>query len=94
MNIPLQQSEARDSLFGLGTEPIPAAPYFRADYFELEREAVFKRTWLQIAHLSEVAEPGSFIVRELEVANASILIVHGKDEKIRAFHNVCTHRGT
>ena len=94
MNTPLQQSESRDSLFGLGTEPIPAAPYFNATYFELEREAVFKRTWLQIAHLSEVAEPGSFIVRELEVANASILIVHGRDEKIRAFHNVCTHRGT
>jgi phenylpropionate dioxygenase-like ring-hydroxylating dioxygenase large terminal subunit len=55
---------------------------------------VFKRTWLQIGHLSEIAEPGSFIVRAIEVANASILIVHGKDGKIRAFHNVCTHRGT
>jgi phenylpropionate dioxygenase-like ring-hydroxylating dioxygenase large terminal subunit len=78
----------------LGTEPIPAGPYYQADYFELEREAVFKRTWLQLGHLSEIAEPGSFIVRTLEFANASILITHGTDGKIRAFHNVCTHRGT
>ena len=56
-----------------GTEPIPAGPYYRADYFELEREAIFKRTWLQIGHLSELAEPGSFIVRALEIAN-SILV--------------------
>lgn len=78
----------------LGTDPVPAGPYYRDDYFELERETIFKRTWLQIAHISEVAEPGSFIVREVEVAKASVLIVHGRDGKIRAFHNVCTHRGT
>ena len=78
----------------LGTGPIPAGPYYRREYFELEREAVFKRSWLQVGHLCELAEPGSFIVRSLEFANASILITHGSDGKIRAFHNVCTHRGT
>jgi phenylpropionate dioxygenase-like ring-hydroxylating dioxygenase large terminal subunit len=78
----------------LGTGPIPAGPYYRPEYFELEREAVFRRTWLQIGHMSEIAEPGSFIARTVEVANASILIVHGNDGKVRAFHNVCTHRGT
>jgi phenylpropionate dioxygenase-like ring-hydroxylating dioxygenase large terminal subunit len=78
----------------LGRGPIPAAPYYDPAWFELEREAVFKRTWLQIGHLCELPAPGDFIVRELEVAKASILITHGKDGKIRAFHNVCTHRGT
>jgi phenylpropionate dioxygenase-like ring-hydroxylating dioxygenase large terminal subunit len=78
----------------LGTEPIPAKPYYDPAYFELEREAIFRRTWLQVGHMSEIAEPGSFIVRPLEFANASILIVHGADGKVRAFHNVCTHRGT
>jgi phenylpropionate dioxygenase-like ring-hydroxylating dioxygenase large terminal subunit len=78
----------------LGTEPIPAGPYYRADYFELEREAIFKRTWLQVGHVCEIAAPGSFIVRPVEIANSSILIVRGKDGQIRAFHNVCTHRGT
>lgn len=41
-----------------------------------------------------MAEPGQFIVRQIEIAKASILIVHGMDGKIRAFHNVCAHRST
>ena len=88
------QSAPGPEELALGTEPIPAGPYYRPEYFELEREAIFKRTWLQVGHLCELAEPGSFIVRPLEFANASILITHGTDGKIRAFHNVCTHRGT
>lgn len=78
----------------LGTGPIPAGPYYRDDYFELEREAIFKRSWLQVGHVCELEEPGSYILRPLEFADASILITRGKDGAIRAFHNVCTHRGT
>jgi phenylpropionate dioxygenase-like ring-hydroxylating dioxygenase large terminal subunit len=79
---------------GLGTRPIPAGPYYREDYFDLEREAIFKRSWLQIGHTCELPEAGSFMVRSLDFAGASILITRGKDHVIRAFHNVCTHRGT
>jgi phenylpropionate dioxygenase-like ring-hydroxylating dioxygenase large terminal subunit len=85
---------AADDLARLGTAPVPAAPYYDPAWFELEREAVFKRTWLNIGHVCEVAEPGSFIVRPLKFANTSILITHGADGKLRAFHNACTHRGT
>jgi phenylpropionate dioxygenase-like ring-hydroxylating dioxygenase large terminal subunit len=83
-----------EDVAGLGTDPIPAGPYYREDYFELEREAIFKRTWLNIGHICEIPEPGTFIVRQLEFAKASILITHGKDGRLRAFHNVCPHRGT
>jgi phenylpropionate dioxygenase-like ring-hydroxylating dioxygenase large terminal subunit len=78
----------------LGNEPIPAKPYYDPAYFELERRAVFMRTWLQIGHVCELPEPGCFIRRELEVARASILVIRGQDGAIRAFHNVCPHRGT
>lgn len=78
----------------LGSDPIPAKAYYDPDYYELERQAIFLRTWLQIGHVLELPEPGSFIRRELEFAKASILIVRGRDGAIRAFHNVCTHRGT
>ena len=96
MNVPTwkYQPIAKEELARLGTDPVPAAPYYDPAWFELEREAIFKRTWLNVGHICEIAEPGSFIVRPVEVANASILIVHGKDGQIRAFHNVCTHRGT
>jgi phenylpropionate dioxygenase-like ring-hydroxylating dioxygenase large terminal subunit len=79
---------------GLGMAPIPAGPYYRDDYFELERDAIFRRTWIQIGHVCELKEPGSFVVRTLEFAKASVLITRGKDRAVRAFHNVCTHRGT
>lgn len=77
-----------------GTGPIPAGPYYRADYFELEREAIFRRSWLHIGHECELPESGTFIVRPVEVLNASLLITRDKDGVLRAFHNVCTHRGT
>jgi phenylpropionate dioxygenase-like ring-hydroxylating dioxygenase large terminal subunit len=81
-------------ILALGTDPIPAAYYYKHDYFELEREAIFRRTWLNIGHVCELPEPGSFIVRQLDFADASILITRARDGVIRAFHNVCTHRGT
>src|SRR3546814_7465862 len=79
---------------GVHTCALPICPYYRDDYFELEREAVFRRCWLQIGHISELPEPGTFIVRPVEVAGASILITRGKDGAVRALHNVGTHRGT
>ena len=78
----------------LGARPIPAKPYYDADWFELEREAVFRRSWIHIGHVCELPENGSFIRRELEVLSASLLVIRGKDGAIRGFHNVCTHRGT
>lgn len=78
----------------LGTRPIPAGPYYDPAWFELEREAVFRRSWQCIGHVCEVPESGSFIRRELEVLRASLLVIRGRDGELRAFHNVCTHRGT
>lgn len=78
----------------LGTDPIPAHYYYDPEWYELERQAIFMRTWLQVGHVCELPSPGTFVVRELEFAKASILIARGKDGNIRAFHNVCTHRGT
>ncbi len=78
----------------LGTAPVPAGPYYEAVWFEAEREAVFRRSWLNVGHVCEVANPGDYIVRELEVLGASLIIARAKDGSLRAFHNVCPHRGT
>jgi phenylpropionate dioxygenase-like ring-hydroxylating dioxygenase large terminal subunit len=94
MNVQTKELQAGGQVPDLGTDPIPAAPYYDPAYFELEREAIFRRTWLQIGHVCELPEPGSFIVRPVEAVNASILIVRSKEGMLRAFHNVCTHRGT
>jgi nitrite reductase/ring-hydroxylating ferredoxin subunit len=83
-----------DQVAWLGTEPVPATAYYDPDWYERERRAIFLRTWIEVGHVCELPEPGTWIRRELEFADASILIVRGKDGAIRAFYNACTHRGT
>lgn len=78
----------------LGTAPVPASAYYDPDWYELERKAVFLRSWVNIGHVCEVPGPGDFIHRTLEFARASLLIVRGKQGEVRSFHNACTHRGT
>ena len=76
----------------LGTGPVPAEPYISAEYFELERDRVFRRTWINVCRTDDLPGPGDFFVRDLAVCNASLLIMRGKDDVIRVFHNVCSHR--
>ena len=77
----------------LGTEPLPVEPYVSEKYFELEREKIFRRVWLNIGSIDDCANPGDYFVRELAVCNASVLVMHDRDGGIQAFHNVCSHRG-
>ena len=90
--LPMLPVEEAAKLRGRG--PVSSKPYYDAEWWELERKAIFLNTWIYLAHVCEIPEPGSFIVREVEFASASLLIVRGKDGAVRAFHNVCTHRGT
>ncbi|MGR8949801.1 MAG: aromatic ring-hydroxylating oxygenase subunit alpha [Gammaproteobacteria bacterium] len=77
----------------LGTGPIDVKPLIDEDLFKLERDRIFKSTWLLIAREEELAEPGDYKVRDLAVANTSIIVVRDKSGQINAFHNICTHRG-
>jgi len=77
----------------LGTGPVPAEPCVSPEYFELERERVFRKAWLNVGRVEEIAKPGDYVVRNLDACKASILLVHGKDGVMRGFHNVCSHRG-
>lgn len=64
-----------------------------AAFFELEREAIFRRNWLMLGRELLLESPGSYFTKNLEVLKTSVVVVRGKDAKIRAFHNVCPHRG-
>lgn len=79
---------------GLGTAPMSPMPYTSKEYFEQLRDKVFRRSWLATGRRGEqVANAGDYLVVELEMFNSSALIVRGKDGELRAFHNICTHRG-
>ncbi len=77
----------------LGTAPIAAEPCISPQFFELERERIFRRSWLCVGNVCELPERGDYIVREVAVCDASILVMRGQDGVVRGFHNVCSHRG-
>jgi phenylpropionate dioxygenase-like ring-hydroxylating dioxygenase large terminal subunit len=70
---------------------IPMFIYTDPRVYELELERLFGRTWLFVAHESEVPEPGSFVVREM--GEESVIVGRGEDGRVRVFLNSCRHRG-
>jgi phenylpropionate dioxygenase-like ring-hydroxylating dioxygenase large terminal subunit len=71
--------------------PIPAARYYDPAFFRLEREYVFGKNWLFVAHVDELPEPGDVLM--LNQFPAPLLLVRGEDRGVRAFYNTCRHRG-
>jgi Rieske 2Fe-2S family protein len=57
-----------------------------------ERERLFFATWVCVGRAAEVPEPGAYLVRD--VAGESIFVLRNRDGELRAFYNVCAHRGT
>jgi Rieske 2Fe-2S family protein len=72
--------------------PFPAAAYLDDAVFAFERAAIFGRAWLPVAREDEVALPGQWILAS--VAGDEIVVVRGADLEVRAFYNICRHRGT
>lgn len=77
----------------LGTEPIPVEPYVSEKFFEKEREKIFRRYWLLAGRDTSIPNPGDHFLRDMKIVNASVVVARGQDGKVRAFHNVCRHRG-
>jgi phenylpropionate dioxygenase-like ring-hydroxylating dioxygenase large terminal subunit len=76
----------------LGTGPVAVEPCISLPFYEVERKKVFGKVWLKVGRVEEIPKPGDFKVKRLEVANTSIIVIRGKDDVVRAFHNVCSHR--
>jgi len=66
--------------------------YDNDEMTELEKEMIFRRNWLIAGHVSEIPEPGNFLT--FDVADERALVIRGKDGVVRAFHNLCRHRGS
>ena len=70
---------------------LPAPFYNDHEIFDLDMSAVFARSWIFVGTEAEVAEPGDY--RTVEVGSYSVIVVRDDDEQVRAWHNVCRHRG-
>jgi phenylpropionate dioxygenase-like ring-hydroxylating dioxygenase large terminal subunit len=77
----------------LGTDPISFRDSTSPDFYAAEREAIFKRAWLNVGRIEDLSRVGSYFTKDIAAAGTSIVVVKGKDEVIRAFHNICRHRG-
>lgn len=86
-------AESYTAMAGLDTDPVPMEPYRSPEFFEKERERIFRRSWLVMGREEEIPNPGDFVRKEIEVCEASVIVTRGKDSAVRAFHNVCSHRG-
>jgi phenylpropionate dioxygenase-like ring-hydroxylating dioxygenase large terminal subunit len=70
---------------------VPIERYVSQAFHDLEVDKVWMKAWQFACREEELPEPGDHVV--YEIADRSVLLVRGDDAKIRAFHNVCLHRG-
>jgi phenylpropionate dioxygenase-like ring-hydroxylating dioxygenase large terminal subunit len=75
------------------TGPVSSEPFRSQEIYEAERDQIFKKVWLNVARGWEIPNPGDYVVKNLKVLNASIILVRGDDGTVRGFHNTCCHRG-
>jgi phenylpropionate dioxygenase-like ring-hydroxylating dioxygenase large terminal subunit len=71
---------------------VPKQRYLDREFFELEKQYLWPRVWQMACRLEEIPRPGDLV--EYEIGDQSILVVRQHDQSVKAFHNVCPHRGT
>ena len=69
---------------------LPGSAYTDADFFRLEQQKLFARTWMCLAFASDVPKPGDAI--PLMAAGIPLILVRDGAGTVRVFHNVCRHR--
>jgi Rieske 2Fe-2S family protein len=70
---------------------LPAQFHLSEEIFQLDVSLIFGRHWIYVGVEPEIPEPGDFFT--VEIGSDSIIIVRDDDLAVRAFHNVCRHRG-
>jgi nitrite reductase/ring-hydroxylating ferredoxin subunit len=75
----------------LGSDDIPVARYISREWHEREVERLWKRVWQFACREEQLPHVGSYVV--YDIANLSFLVVRSAPGEIRAFYNVCLHRG-
>ncbi|MCJ2180031.1 aromatic ring-hydroxylating oxygenase subunit alpha [Novosphingobium album (ex Hu et al. 2023)] len=71
---------------------LPAWIYSDPEFFEVEKERVFAPSWQVVCHVSDIPEPGDW--HTLDYIGESVIVTRGLDGEVRAFTNVCRHRGS
>src|SRR5712691_9747737 len=75
-----------------GQLTLPGRYYNAPEIWAEERERIFARRWICVGRAAELGQLGDYAVRA--VGGESVMVVRGQDGAVRAFYNVCRHRGT
>ena len=70
---------------------VPAHVYGDPEIFAAERERLFTRSWVFLAHESEIPDPGDYVVRR--VVADSFIVARDESGAVRVMFNMCLHRG-
>lgn len=88
---PATEALLRECRDRLADGELPAAIFNDAGIFERERERIFARSWVYLAHESEIPDAGDYVLRY--IADDPLIVVRDADGTLRAMHNQCRHRG-
>ena len=70
---------------------LPNLAYISSEFAEFERDRVLAKTWFCIANLAQLPEPGW--MHPIDVLGMPFVVTRDRDDQVRVFHNVCSHRG-
>lgn len=89
----MQREFITDKFSNLGRGPLDASIYHDAEFHEREKEAIFRRSWLMAGRVEQIPNSGDYFLRTVPMFKMSLIVIRGKDEKVRIFQNACRHRG-
>ena len=69
---------------------LPGWIYHDPEFFEREKQAIFRQAWQPVCHLNDIPRVGDF--HTLEFLGEPLVVVRAAEDGVRAFHNVCRHR--
>lgn len=75
-----------------GMPILPVEAYTSPDWFDREQARIFSRTWACAGLAEDLTEPGQYL--SVQAGRNNLFVVMGGDRRLRAFHNLCRHRGT
>ncbi|WP_129113487.1 aromatic ring-hydroxylating oxygenase subunit alpha [Halegenticoccus tardaugens] len=74
------------------TNALPARYFTDPEVYEMEKENVFGRYWIYAGHANCIPDPGDYFTRT--IGNRELIVVRDRDGEVRAYYNVCAHRGS
>ncbi len=89
----LRKKRADNSFSAEGTESygLPRDYYLSPEVFEREKQTIWQRNWLFVGLVEDLQKTGDYIARDF--LDQKIYVIRSKDGELRAFYNVCQHRG-